>query len=94
MNSAVKITDEESMMNDPLIRYEVALEIVGAEIGALMQAAMEEERKAHPNAELIAYYVGEDKNLRAFRRSLRSTNKEAIDAILDRKVLWRAVVNA
>ncbi|MDR3298781.1 MAG: hypothetical protein LBU43_01960 [Candidatus Accumulibacter sp.] len=98
MNSTVRITDKDaesttevkSMMEDPLIRYEVALEIIWSEIGEFMQAEMAEERKEHPNKVLLAYYAGEGENLRGFDRNLRATNKEAIDAILDRKILRRA----
>ncbi|MDR3298779.1 MAG: hypothetical protein LBU43_01945 [Candidatus Accumulibacter sp.] len=83
------------MSDDPVVRYEVALECIWAERGQFFQASMAEEKKPNPSPALVKYYDDEIQALFSLEENLSSKDTAAIDAILNRNVFhaMRTVVN-
>jgi hypothetical protein len=71
---------------DPVIRCEVAQEIIAAEIGRLMQNEREEKNKKTPSTALLKYYHDAVMSLMVFEQNLSWKDEEAVNAILDKNI--------
>jgi len=70
-------------INSDGIQYEVALEILGQERQPLMAAIRLEKAKAEPSAAFVRYCEMRLSALDELQDSLRSTDRDTIEQILD-----------